>query len=100
MEPSVEKDSSVTRAEVDELEETVQENKRLLEENNRLLKKINRSNTWAFWLRLLWMAVLLGAPFLLYYYLLAPYYESLDSAFKYFGVELPDIPNWGSDNVE
>lgn len=77
-----------------QLEEVVLENQKLLAENNKLLKKINRSNTWAFWLRLLWIAILLGLPVLIYYYIIAPYYESLNSALQFFGVQLPDFTTW------
>jgi hypothetical protein len=83
---------SATKKEVADIEELVIENQRLLAENNKLLKKINRSNTWAFWLRLLWIGILLGLPVVLYYYVIAPYYESLGAAFQFFGVELPEIP--------
>ena len=85
---------------VNEIEDLVMQNQALLAENNKLLKKIHRSNTWAFWLRILWLGVFLGLPFLLYYYIVAPYYQSLDSAFQFFGVELPDIPSWGASPAE
>lgn len=100
MENSVEPTNTVTRQEVEEIEEMVLKNQEILAENNKLLKKINRSNTWAFWLRLLWIGIILGLPFLLYYYIVAPYYQSLDSAFEFFGVELPDIPTWGTEPAE
>lgn len=87
--------TSVSRAEVEEIEEMVAENQKMIAENNKLLKKLIRSNAWAFWLRLVWVAILLGLPFLLYYYILAPYYQSLNSAFSYFGIELPEMPMWG-----
>jgi hypothetical protein len=83
-----------TKKEVSTIEEMVIENQKLLAENNKLLKKINRSNTWAFWLRILWIAILLGLPVVVYYYIIAPYYESLETAFQFFGVQLPNIPGW------
>lgn len=86
---------SEIREDLDELEELVQQQQQLIAENNKLIKKLYRSNTWAFWLRILWLAVFLGLPVIVYYYLVAPYYQSLDAAFQYFGVELPDIPAWG-----
>lgn len=88
---------TVTKDEIAEIEEMVLENSKILAENNKLLKKLNRSNTVAFWLRIFWIAIILGVPFLLYYYIVAPYYQSLDEAFKFFGVELPNIPTWGTD---
>lgn len=95
MEPDKEneiKETPVTRDEIEEIEEMVQKNQKIIEENNQLLRKINRSNTWAFWLRIVWFAIILGLPVLAYYYVVAPYYESLGSAFKFFGVELPTFP--------
>lgn len=100
MEIESDKTGEVTREEVNELEDLVIQNQALLAENNKLLKKIHRSNTWAFWLRILWIGILLGLPFLLYYYIIAPYYQSLDSAFQFFGVELPTIPTWGTAPAE
>lgn len=87
----MEESEVVTREDVDDIEEMVLENKKLLSENNALLKKIHRSNTWAFWLRIVWIAIILGLPFITYYYIVSPYYESLGTAFKFFGVELPNI---------
>tara|TARA_B100001146_G_C16103960_1_gene400645 strand:+ start:704 stop:964 length:261 start_codon:yes stop_codon:yes gene_type:complete len=84
MERETESTDSVTREEIEDIEEVMIKNQTLLEENNRLLKKINRSNMWAFWLRLLWIAIILGVPFIIYYYLLGPYFEL-------FGVQLPEI---------
>ncbi|MAQ59431.1 hypothetical protein CL638_01835 [bacterium] len=84
MERETENTDSVTREEIEDIEEVLIKNQTLLEENNRLLKKINRSNMWAFWLRLLWIAIILGVPFIIYYYLLGPYFEL-------FGVQLPEI---------
>jgi hypothetical protein len=93
-------DETEIREEIEDIEEMVIENQRLLAENNKLLRKIQRANTWAFWLRAVWLAIILGAPFLIYYYIVAPYYQSLDSAFQFFGVELPDIPTWGTEPAE
>lgn len=76
--------AEVTRDDLEEIEEKMIKNQALLEENNKLLKKINRSNTWAFWLRLLWIAIILGVPFILYYYLIEPYFEL-------FGITVPEI---------
>lgn len=86
-----------TEKRVTEIEELVLENQKLLAENNKLLKKIQRSNTWAFWLRIAWIAILLGLPVVVYYYIIAPYYESLGTALEFFGVELPTIPGWNAE---
>ncbi len=75
----------------EELEEMITENKELLSKNNQLLNKIHRSMVWGFWLRILWVAIVLGLPFLLYYYLLAPYYESFQDTFEVFGIDINQL---------
>lgn len=81
-----------TKREVRDIEDMVVKNQELLTENNKLLKKIQRANAIAFWLRLLWIAIILGLPVLVYYYAIAPYYSSVESAFQFLGVDLPSIP--------
>jgi len=76
------------------LHELVLENQRLLIENNQLLKKINRANIWSFWFRVLWFMILIGAPFVLYYYIIEPYFTSLGSSFQTFQTGLQEIPGW------
>lgn len=76
------------------LQELMLENQRLLTENNQLLKKLHRASVWAFWVRIIWMLVLIGAPFVLYYYIIEPYFESLGSSFATFQTGLQEVPGW------
>ena len=63
--------------------ELLRENQRLLTENNTLLRKMHRSAVIGFWFKIVWIAVLIGAPFILYVYVLKPYLEVLPGA-SYF----------------
>lgn len=49
----------------------------LLKENNVILKKLRRNGIIDLWLRLIWYAVLIGLPFVLYFYILEPYFAVL-----------------------
>ena len=76
------------------MQELIEENKRLLEENNNLLKKMYRTAWWSFALRIVWFFVLIGAPFLVYYYIVEPYFTSLGSSFETFEAGLQEVPGW------
>ncbi len=60
-----------------ELKGLILENQRLLAENNELLKKMHRSTVRHFWLNVIWIVFLLGAPLILLYQFVMPKYESL-----------------------
>jgi hypothetical protein len=76
------------------LQELVLENQKLLSENNQLLKKIHRTSVFNFWFRIVSTLILIGAPFVLYYYVLEPYFESMGSSFPAFQQGLQEIPGW------
>ena len=72
----------------------MQENKRLLSENNDLLHKMYRTAWWSFFFRIAWFFIILGAPFLVYYYLVEPYFTTLGSSFETFETGLQEVPGW------
>jgi len=76
-----------------ELKALILENQQLLAENNLILKKMRRVAIWDFALRMVMMALFLGLPLLVYYYAIAPYYESLESAFHTLQ-GMSKIPSW------
>jgi hypothetical protein len=76
------------------LHELMLENQRLLHENHQLLQKMNRRSVLGFWIRMLWFAFLLGLPFVLYYYVVEPYFTSLGSSFETFQEGLQEVPGW------
>ncbi len=44
--------------------------------------------------RVLWFFVLIGAPFVVYYYMVQPYFEHLGSSFSTFEAGLQEVPGW------
>ena len=76
------------------LHELMLENQRLLTENNLLLKKIRKSAMLSFWLKIIWIFVIIGAPLVLYYYVVEPYFTSLGSSFEIFREGFQEIPGW------
>ncbi len=77
-----------------ELRELILENQRLLTENNQLIKKLNRRSVLAFWFRMFTFLILIGAPFVLYFYVIEPYFTSLGSSFETFQQGLQEVPGW------
>ena len=75
---------------------------KLVKENNRLLRKMRRNAIIGNILRIIWWAVLIGLPIILYYYYLQPYvdqfvetYQGLQSGvenIQNFGDQLPQFP--------
>ena len=78
----------------EQIKELMTENKRLLTENNMLLHKMYRAAWWSFAFRVVWFFVLIGAPFIVYYYLMEPYFTSLGSSFETFETGLQEVPGW------
>ena len=76
------------------LNELMLENRRLLTENNQLLKKLNHRSVLSFWIRLVWFLVLIGAPFILYFYVIEPYFTSFGSSSKIFIQGIHEVPGW------
>jgi len=72
----------------------LEENKRLITENNDLLRRMNRIQRWSMIMRVVWFLVFIGAPFLLYYWILEPYFTTLGSSFSTFETGLQEIPGW------
>ncbi len=68
-------------AEHAEMKQMLKRNTELLEENNRLLHKLHRNAVWGFWLRVIFYGIFLGLPFLLYFYVIAPYLASMESSY-------------------
>jgi len=76
------------------LQDLLLENQRLLSENNQILKQLRRNALMYFWFRLVATLVFIGAPFVLYYFVVEPYFESMGSSFSTFQQGLQEIPGW------
>jgi len=57
----------------EEVKQLLRQNLELTQENNKLLKKARRARTWGVIFRVLWWAIILGLPFILYFYFLESY---------------------------
>jgi|AntRauTorckE6833_2_1112554.scaffolds.fasta_scaffold02663_1 hypothetical protein len=76
------------------LHEQLEENKRLLEENNGLLRKMLRRSSWAMFLRVVWVLIILGAPVALYYYVIDPYFDTVGESLRTLNEGLSSVPGW------
>ncbi len=70
------------------MERIVERNIELTEENNCLLKKLHYQATIAFWFRIVWFGILLGLPFIAYFYVLEPVLFGLGSDYENFKIFL------------
>ena len=70
------------------------ENQKLLAENNELLKKLQRNARVTMWVRIIWFLFIIGIPFVLYFYIIQPYFDALGSSFGTFQTGLQEIPGW------
>jgi hypothetical protein len=78
------------------LYEMLEENNHLIKENNRLLHKLHRAQLLAFWGRILFILIIIGAPFFLYQYFLKDYVGGVLETYSSFqeNVEgLDDVQN-------
>lgn len=78
----------------EQIRELLNENQRLLTENNYLLRRLTRWQRWSFIMKGLWLLLILGAPFVVYYWVLEPYFTSLGSSFSVFEAGLQEVPGW------
>ena len=77
-----------------ELKRLLRENITLAQENNLLLKKLHRNALWTFWVRILWYVLLIGLPFVVYFFFLEPYFQAFGSSIEIFTNGMQEIPGW------
>jgi len=82
------------QTEQQQIKDVLLENKRLLTQNNDLLHRMNKMQRWALGFRIFWFLVIIGAPFVLYYWVLEPYFTNLGSSFETFEAGLQEVPGW------
>jgi Fe2+ transport system protein B len=70
------------------------ENQKLMAENNEILKKMQRNAAVSMWLRIIWFLFIIGLPFVVYFYVIQPYFDALGSSFGTFQEGLQEIPGW------
>lgn len=77
-----------------QIKDLLQDNKRLISENNDLLRRMNRMQRWSMAFRIFWFFLIIGGPFVLYYWVLEPYFTNLGSSFETFEKGLQEVPGW------
>ena len=82
------------KTEHQQLRELIIENRQILAENNVLLKKMYRTAWWSFVFRTIFSLVFIGAPFIIYFFIIEPYFNSLGSSFDVFEAGMQEIPGW------
>lgn len=70
----------------------LKENEKLLRENNELLHKMHRLSMYGVTFRILSYAILIGAPFAVYFYVIEPYFNTFGSSFNVLIENLRSIP--------
>lgn len=75
-----------------EIRRALRKNAELLEENNRLLRKLHRLHIISALFKVLWIVVLIGLPFALYFYVLEPYFQAFGSSYETFRTGLNELP--------
>lgn len=75
-----------------EIKRILERQSALMQENNRLLKKVYRYEVISFWSKILWLALLIGVPFALYYYILEPYFSAFGASYDAFNAGMQEIP--------
>lgn len=74
------------------LEKLLKKNIEVAEENNKLLRKMNRMNLYGLIFKFVWFAILIGLPFLIYFYVLEPYFAVFGASFEEFREGVGEIP--------
>lgn len=72
-----------------DIKSLLQENLEITKENNELLRVLKRNNTIALVLRIAWYAIILGVPFILYFYVLDPMVSDNSDLLEVYGDLLP-----------
>jgi len=83
-----------TKSHDEQVIEILEENRRLVEQNNALLRRMNRMHRITLWFKMGTFLIFIGAPFILYYWVLEPYFTNLGSSFDTFQSGLQEIPGW------
>ncbi|HEX4799488.1 MAG TPA: hypothetical protein VFV22_03110 [Candidatus Paceibacterota bacterium] len=84
--------SEKEKSDHDEMLKLIRENAVLVRENNELLKKIYRQTIWGMIFKGVWIAIIIGLPFAIYFYILEPYFEVLGANYEVFREGFGEIP--------
>lgn len=76
----------------EDLKRILHRHSELLQDNNRILHKLHRYELINFWSKLIWVALLIGLPFAVYYYVLEPYFSAFGASYETFNTGMQEIP--------
>lgn len=76
-----------------QIEKLIRENARLTKENHKLLKKLWRAEVFGFWSKLLFAAILIGVPVLVYQYYLADVIVDLQTMYGGIQQDIDQVKN-------
>lgn len=74
-------------------EKLIRENARLTKENNRLLKKLWRAEVFGIWSKVLFAAILIGVPVLIYQYYLSDVIVDLRAMYEGIQQDIDQVKN-------
>lgn len=75
-----------------ELKRLLELNNTLVAENTKLVKRMYRWTVANMVWKFLWVIILIGLPFALYFYILEPYFAAFGSNYETFMVGLGELP--------
>ena len=81
---------NLQREEVD-IEALLEKNLKLTKENNRLLKKMHRAHLMGVIMRIIFVLLLIGVPYLIYQYYLEEYVLELQEAYQSMQEDVRDL---------
>ncbi len=84
----------------EEIKRLLEENIKVAKENHVLLEKMHRMHVYSFWMKGLWFGIIVGIPFIAYYFILDPYLQAFGVNAGQFGELLKNASHFfGSDSV-
>jgi hypothetical protein len=57
----------------EDIKKLLEENLKVVKQNHEILEKIHKVYMYTLWMKVLWFAIIVGVPFILYYFLIEPY---------------------------
>lgn len=76
----------------EEIKRLLEENLKVSKDTHALLEKMHRMDLYTFWMKFLWFAIIIGLPFVIFYFFLGPYLEALGIYSEEFEAALKNLP--------
>lgn len=78
----------------EEMLRLLRENNALAKDNNKILHRLYRYSIAGFVFKCIWFAIIIGLPFAIYYYLLAPYFGAFGTNYETMSASMPWLNTW------